>query len=289
MIYPIGFSIPKEKIVNKVPKKEKVLATIIPGNLDTYIFNDEQSYYEDYQTSNYALTTKKGGWDCLRHYEILANGCIPIFPKLQECPPTTMTFLPKELIQNANNDIQNYYLYACKLLDYTKQHLTTEAMSSYILEITGNKEAKSVLFLSGFSVFASGVDYLRCLTLHGFKSLFKDRCHEYPCIEHLYTDFGDTTNLYGKGFSCSKLLDKKIYRNSELDKDIRQDILSKKYDLIVYGSIHRGMPYFDNVSATYSPSKVVLMCGEDIHTHQPDKCPLFLTWFKENHCFIREL
>jgi hypothetical protein len=287
MIYPIGFSIPEEKIVETVPEKKKVLATVIPGKLDTYIFDKEEDYYKDYQQSKYALTTKKGGWDCLRHYEILANGCIPLFSNIDKCPSQTMTFFPKQLVIDANSNPDKYEYYASKLLEYTRQHLTTEKMASYILKITQHTEAKSVLFLSGFDNRALGVDYLRCLTLHGFKKLFGSNCHEYPCISHLYTDYEDSSKLYGKGFSCSKLLDKEIYRNSELDKNVRDDILNKKYDIIVYGSIHRGMPWYDIASTVYPPENIILLCGEDIHTHVPNRCPLFN--FSKNHCFIREI
>lgn len=126
MIYPIGFSIPEEKIVKTVPEKTKVLATVVPGKLDTYIFRNEEPYYSDYKSSKYALTTEKGGWDCFRHYEILANGCIPLFPSLEKCPPQTMTFFPKQLVTEANNTPNNYDYYANKLLEYTHDNLTTE-------------------------------------------------------------------------------------------------------------------------------------------------------------------
>jgi hypothetical protein len=287
MIYPIGFSIPEEKIVTYVPAKSKVFATVVPGQLDTYVFNTEEDYYIDYKKSKYALTTKKGGWDCLRHYEILANGCIPIFPNLSNCPSQTMTFFPKQLVQDANTHPDMFEYYSAKLLDHTRANLTTEKMVSYILKVTQHTEAKTVLFLSGFNDRAMGVDYLRCLTLHGFKKRFGANCHDYPCVSHLYTDFDDTSKLYGKGFSCSKLLDKAKYRNAELDTDVRSDILNKKYDILVYGSIHRGMPWYDVASTVYPPENIILLCGEDIHTHVPKRCPLFN--FSKNHCFIREL
>ena len=55
---------------------------------------------------------KKNGWDCLRHYEILANGSIPLFIKLDDCPNNTLTSFPKkELLKfyNLYNNILNYY------------------------------------------------------------------------------------------------------------------------------------------------------------------------------------
>lgn len=83
--YPITFSIPESKIINKENclKKTRFIAPLIPGDNTTYIYNTEKDYYESYQSSYYAITTKKGGWDCLRHYEILANNCIPYFVDIE--------------------------------------------------------------------------------------------------------------------------------------------------------------------------------------------------------------
>jgi len=64
-IIPISFSIPSDKIVNKVPNKQKLIAHIIPGDISTYIFTKEKDYYEDYQKSYFAHTKVKGGYDCL--------------------------------------------------------------------------------------------------------------------------------------------------------------------------------------------------------------------------------
>ena len=100
--YPIQFAIPESKIVNKIPEKSSDFAFLVPGKLDTYIYNTESDYYRDYQKSYFALTCKKGGWDCLRHYEILANGCIPYFTDLDQCHPKTMLFFPKRLNQRSN-------------------------------------------------------------------------------------------------------------------------------------------------------------------------------------------
>jgi hypothetical protein len=45
---PISFAIPKEKIcINSIEKKIDI-ATIIPGNKSTYIYNDENEYYKGY-------------------------------------------------------------------------------------------------------------------------------------------------------------------------------------------------------------------------------------------------
>jgi hypothetical protein len=100
-VYPIHFAIPKEKISTlRHLSKIRVRARSDPRDRSTYIFQTEQDYYTDYAQSLFAFTMRKGGWDCMRHYEIMANGCIPLFLDLDQCPPTTMMQLPKpELLE----------------------------------------------------------------------------------------------------------------------------------------------------------------------------------------------
>jgi hypothetical protein len=92
----IAFSIPEEKIVPKPTRKEKDIATHVVDpevarrlgrNGTTYAFADESAYYGDLQASRYGITVKRAGWDCLRHYEIAANGCVPCFRDLDRKPP----------------------------------------------------------------------------------------------------------------------------------------------------------------------------------------------------------
>ena len=136
---PLNFCIPKELIVNNVPKKEKDYATIIPNDKNTYIYTEEKPYFEDYQKSYFGVTCKKGGFDCLRHYEILMNGCIPFFPDLSEVPETTMTRFPKKIVLDAmekikkGNDLSFYEEYVTLLLDWTRKNLTTEEVAKSIL------------------------------------------------------------------------------------------------------------------------------------------------------------
>ena len=140
-IKPLNFCIPKELIVTKVPEKTQDWGTVIPGDMNTYIFTDkeEQKYFEDYQKSYFGLTCKKGGWDCLRHYEILMNGCIPFFPNLENCPENTMKRFPKKLVIDACNKIKNeedlsfYEECVTLLLDWTRKNLTTECVAKDVI------------------------------------------------------------------------------------------------------------------------------------------------------------
>lgn len=100
-LYPIHFGIPSMKIGTLGPlNKSQIRATCDPRDRSTYIFKTEHDYYADYHRSMFAFTLRKGGWDCLRHLEIMANGCIPLFLDLDQCPPSTCTHLPKpELLE----------------------------------------------------------------------------------------------------------------------------------------------------------------------------------------------
>lgn len=103
-VYPISFALPTCK-VGIQQNKIKDYSFITPKDTSTYIYNDELSYYNDYKQSRFGFTMKKAGWDCLRHYEILGNGCIPYFENIENCPKLTMTTFPKELCISVKKDL----------------------------------------------------------------------------------------------------------------------------------------------------------------------------------------
>jgi len=134
---PIHFAIPECKITTNKLDKNQDYGSIIPGQ-GGYKFDIEQEYYNDYNKSYFGVTMKKAGWDCMRHYEILANNCIPYFTDLEDCPKQTLTNLPKELLLEAkelanNFDEQKYFIILDELFKYTKQYLTTKQLAQYVL------------------------------------------------------------------------------------------------------------------------------------------------------------
>tara|TARA_Y100000816_G_scaffold257363_1_gene211501 strand:- start:7238 stop:8161 length:924 start_codon:yes stop_codon:yes gene_type:complete len=297
-LYPITFSIPEEKIVNTIQPKTKLLSSLIPGDTKTYIYNNETDYYNEYKQSFFAITKKKGGWDCMRHYEILANGAIPYFLNIEACPPNTMALLPKDLIMEGNllydklknkdevlqEEKDECYNLINRLLEYTRNHLTTIKMANYILNKTGYTKVTKILYLSG----EIRPDYLRCVTLHGFKQMLGDKCHDYPKIPHIYKSNSiNYKNLYGKGISYSNLLEPELH-NDELDSTIDEDIKNKKYDIVIYGSFARGKIKYDIVSKYYNPDEIILLSGEDVlNGHYKVRYNEWLD--KGHHVFIREL
>lgn len=178
-IYPLCFSIPKENIVDEIPEKTKDFADLIPCYLNrnhpheaTYKFNEEEQYNQDYKDSYFGFTCSKGGWDCLRHYEILANGCVPFFTDLDAKPQYTMYPWPSDINKQAMNLAGVFPNYTKKsdsyrqmgtcdkilnteghfidhqifnkleyeimlelLLNYTRENLTTEASAKYVLNV----------------------------------------------------------------------------------------------------------------------------------------------------------
>lgn len=133
-LFPISFAIPTSKVkFNK--SKIKDFSFITPLDRKTYIYNNEEDYYNDYQEARFAVTTKKAGWDCMRHYEILANGCLPYFININKCPSMTMVTFPKELCSQAIETIkqQNCKIAYEDLVDKFHQHLlnnnTTNALA----------------------------------------------------------------------------------------------------------------------------------------------------------------
>jgi hypothetical protein len=92
---PIAFSFPAQKILPAVAEKRKDFPThivdhevvaVVAGSRASYAFSTEAEYYADLQQSRFGITTKRAGWDCLRHYEIAANGCVPCFRQLSDKP-----------------------------------------------------------------------------------------------------------------------------------------------------------------------------------------------------------
>jgi hypothetical protein len=91
-----SFSFPAKKILRDSPtEKRRLLASHVVdpevasqlGVGTSYAFDDETAYYADLRASRFGITTKRAGWDCLRHYEQAANGCVPCFRRLASKPP----------------------------------------------------------------------------------------------------------------------------------------------------------------------------------------------------------
>ena len=128
------------KTVNQKPTK--LLAPLIPGRLSTYIYDNEKTYYEMYSNSIFAITNKKLGWDCLRHYEILMNGCIPLFFNIEDCPKLILKTLPKERLSEIYSSFHSVLQLYSPFKIYKKKFLSTKKIFSYIPNMFKNKSVQ---------------------------------------------------------------------------------------------------------------------------------------------------
>ena len=102
-VLPISFGIPDEKCRLTPQSKTQAWSRSIPGA--GYNFENQDDYHNDYAKSLFGVTFKKSGWDCMRHYEILANRSIPYFKDINSLPANICKTLPRELLIQAKQRV----------------------------------------------------------------------------------------------------------------------------------------------------------------------------------------
>lgn len=312
IVHPLPYCIPDENIVKYqdiINKKHIIISDIIPGERITYRFNanDEEEYNQHYQESFFAYTQKKGGWDCLRHYEILANGCLPIFKNLTQCPRDSLSSLPKELIEEYNRKIlpfhkehhSEYNQYLVKILDHVRTNCSTSATATYFLEKMNHlKNVKNILLIT----CDKGVNYTRELFWIGMKRLIQEKngiAIEFPKINYLYESFnGSKKDLYGYGFNyAGKLKDDYDFETEEIVSKIKD----KFWDLIIFGKVGPdelwegsipNLPLWNMVYENYCKDQIVFLYGGDecIDLTYDNRYSHHIMYHGNfGHCFVREL
>lgn len=306
-----------------LPKKSIDFSSLIPGQRKTYQFGfeNELEYRRLYSQAYFAITKKKSGWDCNRHYEILSSGTIPFFDNLNQTGNNTLSLLPKILLNQAQNlpginrkhlninhnlfNLNEYYLLLHRLLYYSKHRLTTVKMAEYILNIIqyslNSTEKHSVLFISH-----EKSDYMKDYMLHGFTNIFKQNLHVYQPPKFMYkyssslmwnekeTNKYYGQNLYGFGYGYKLTLQNYIHL---YERDIQQlsnrfilqnNIQQKKYSLIIFGSIIRNNQLFQFTTQYYQQSRIILIDGEDQekNSHRAEYAKLGTYFLREisDHC-----
>jgi hypothetical protein len=268
-IFPLSFCVPDECIVESIPEKTNLLASLIPGDTSTYIFyGKEKEYNEMYRKSRFAITKMKGGWDCLRHYEILMNGCIPLFENLNECPKYTMTTYPKEWNNEAyelynhwsetEENIQKYNELCERYLQHTRMNCTTTSTTNYFLDnIPNGYNVKNVLLITCHT----GINYNRESLWIGLKRYIKSIggvAVEYEKLPFLYT----TAN----NFVYSNRLEKDANYDMP-ENEIVEKIENNFWDVIIYGKVgpdeYFTFPYYDIIKKKYNKDSIVFLFGGD--------------------------
>ena len=315
-LHPMSYAIPDELIVEDVPEKTELWATVVPGNSSNYVFGvgQEKEYYNMYKRARFAYTCKKGGWDALRHYEILANGCIPVFSDIAMCPVSTMTTFPKALLQecvaqllpwkDTDEHIYLYNYYVHKLLDHTRRYLSCSAIAHSFRKILGLRPSPKILMIRCHE----GANYSREMLYIGLNRIAKQEsslCITYPSIPFLYTDFPDASlhTIHGMGYTYSKRLTKDTpleivpWNESQIVSSIEHNL----WDVIVYAKtgpdeLGQGtvphVPLWDTVSKHYDRDRIVFLYGgdgcQDLRTNNTYSIHL-RNHLNHGHCFVREL
>ncbi len=315
-IYPLPYCIPDELVVTDVPSKKFIWAEVIPDFKETYRFgpDEENEYYQMYKDSRFAFTWKKGGWDALRHYEIIANGCIPVFRDLEKCPHNTMITFPKHIIVDAMRTLLpwkeceeykiKYNIYVQSLLEWCRKHMTCSAIAKYFMKTLDYKQIISVPKIL-FITCQPHTNYTREFLFIGMYRLFQQLngiCVAWPKINFLHDDYpvNELRKCHGMGFGYGRRLPAIADHNEEF---IIDQIKKKSWDYIVYakigydeGSIGSipSAPLWPIVSEFYQSDRIVFLYGEDspknLQTNSYDRWTTHLL----NHtnlgrCFVREL
>jgi hypothetical protein len=161
LLKPVSFCFPKQKIT-RVSYQQKSkdfnfqvvdeavasmlgsVAAFNPLRSDSYVFETEADYYHDLQVSRFGITTMRAGWDCLRHYEMAANGCLLCFKDLEEKPFTCAPHgLNREncIIYKSPEDLMNQI----EMMSEEKYNAMLDRSYTWIEHQTTDKRALEIL------------------------------------------------------------------------------------------------------------------------------------------------
>jgi hypothetical protein len=268
-IVPLPYAIPDELIVDAIPQKIRVFSEVIPGGAANYSYKagQEAAYHQQYRESRFAYTNRKGGWDCLRHYEILAAGCIPVFDGLKACPKNTMVTFPKELVLEAaatllpwdDSKVELYDSYVHRLLDHCRRHCSVSACTQRFLAGLAVRPTRILMVRCH-----EGENYTRELLSIGLRRLYGSSFVDYPKLDVLYNTC-DLSKKYGNGFTYGGRLEDIQIDRERIDERIR----AREFDLIIYGKTGRdelcpSLPLLSAVQAGgYSREQIAFLYGGD--------------------------
>ncbi|CAJ1396103.1 unnamed protein product [Effrenium voratum] len=235
---PIQYSIPTRKWNHYRPLRQRPsalsdFAPLIPGDARTYNYTEEAEYLKMYASSLYCITRKKGGWDCLRHYEILLAGCVPYFLDIELLPSLTMVHFPRQIIQvlmklpgvpsqeavkkelllgrrprlGENFPRDRYMELRGRMLKYVEHFTLSSHRASELIPDGGF----GAVLVHSKSTESKPVDYLRELLVVGLLEL-RVRVQVNFNISHIFADFDVTRQAlvwkesYGRGFLYERAL-----------------------------------------------------------------------------------
>ena len=303
---PLPYAIPDKYIVPEFPTKTRIntgLTVGAVGDRSAHRFGagQETEYLETYHPAVFAKTGKRGGWDCLRHYEILAGGAIPEFDALASLPSKTMVSFPKKLLgsmletlNSGITDAATCEAWGAQLLAYTQASLGTRSLAAYFLS-KFRHPIHNVLLLTGHP----GPNYSREFLTIGLAATVPNLVC-FPPLPYMYKDaVVDKSRLHGNGFCYTSHLEPQTIPYDE--STIRELIAGRFWDLIIFGKIGpdeghggcaRNNSLWGTISAAYGPDKIAFIYGGDEQTRLSanNRYTAHLAEHsKLGKCFVREL
>ena len=270
-IYPISFGLPTNRYrrTNLTSVKIRDFASILPDYNKVYTYDTEESYYNSYSESFFGITFKKSGWDCLRHYEIIAAGSIPFFLDIDELPENTMYDFPVDLVKKAmalpglpsieavkhyveqpttgtqdelwiDHDVFNiteYYKLRDAIYKHSTEYLTWSAKARYMMQVAQThypcikSQPQRALLVS-----VNGCEYMSCIVWGSFYEEFG--------TERMSSLLGAKTplfsslapageNLYGRGFSYKDTYDEE-WDEQKMSALTKERIKEGFFNVIIY-------------------------------------------------------
>ena len=296
-VYPLNFSFPRPKLMPRIKgSRPHFLSSTIPG--EPFSFDTWDAYLEEYRSSYFALSTKKGGWDTFRHLEVLFSGAIPLLPRLSAANPYSLAHFPKRALISVMQTLERE---GPALPDehtrqffreYATNRLSSRAMAENLATMSGISGSR-VLYLD--QGLATRTDYLSAFTLIGLSELSGLTVIPAYQPDYLYEDYtGDTRRLYGRGFGYTTVLPTAAKSTESLDRaDARtaagtRDLvaLADSCESIVVGNYDGNRELVEElVQAGIPAQRFVCIVGSDL---VPDRALFRAMAGSEMTFFVRE-
>jgi hypothetical protein len=290
--YPISFDLPSKYFLFNVfdenlsavepfnieflkKAKTRDLAFIVPNVASTYIYRNELDYRRSYEDSWKARTMKKAGWDCNRHVEIMAAGCIPVFTNTKLIPSSIMTFYPKKLFAFVEDNQQETNIFKLAIIrhfiiDWASKFLKFKSIVKYMANVTEiSLTTNGTRFAYLDDHLPNEPDYLSSVILGGLVENLGiesvDIFYPAPYLSmngpwHLKSG----GKIYGQGFGNSHYLP--VYTPRSFD-DMYRDLKDGKYAGVAYGCFTRTQVHYQEVVKIYKRNQIwVGACNDEPRT-----------------------
>ena len=267
LVLPLSFGLPEGRFgrTKRPSHKTRDFASIIPGVRQTYTFNDEDSYYDSYAAAYFGITMKKSGWDCFRHYEIIAAGSMPYFLDFASLPHNTMHDFPFHIVQEAmelpgvpsqhavreamatgstadlhidrsNFNETRYNELLREIVAYSLEHLTWKAKAQYLLSNI-QRHYPCLTNPRILMVTMRECEYMSCTLFGGLYTMFgpSGMSSLFGPKDELFDSLApsDSSKMYGRGFSYSRVFSDP-WNMTEMDQLTKQRLESGFFNLIIF-------------------------------------------------------